>query len=339
MYHLAKMSIKRRNEMKKLHSSKWILMAVLFSFIVLLSPQTAQAADPYPTRPITVIVGYAPGGTADLTTRALADAASKMLNQPVTVVYKTGGATSVSLSLLKGEKPDGYTLGLMAVGGVRAPLMQKLSYDPVEDFTHIVQFGEFQFGVAVAASAPWKTMDQFVQYAKANPGKIRYAHPGIASGGHLGMEKLAIQLGIKWSNVPFEGDTQSITALMGGHVEAAAGAAGGWINYTDAGKIRLLSMFTEKRVPNFPEVPTLVELYKINIGGPLGISGPKGIPEAIVAKLHETFKKCIENQAFMQTTQKFGIAVVYRSPQEFKAYLKTMMVEDAEMLQKLNLRK
>jgi tripartite-type tricarboxylate transporter receptor subunit TctC len=325
--------------MKRMNGLKWFQMALLFAFVVVLSPLSVQAADPYPTRPITMYVGYAPGGTADLTTRALADAASKMLNQPVTVVYKTGGATSVSLSLLKGEKPDGYTLGLIAVGGVRAPLMQKLSYDPVEDFTHIVQFGEFQFGVAVAASAPWKTMDQFVQYAKANPGKIRYAHPGIASGGHLGMEKLAIQLGIKWSNVPFEGDTQSITALMGGHVEAAAGAAGGWINYTDAGKIRILSMFTEKRVPNFPEVPTLVELYKMNIGGPLGISGPKGIPEGIVAKLHETFKKCIENQAFMQTAQKFGIAVVYRSPQEFKAYLKTMMVEDAEMLQKLNLRK
>lgn len=326
--------------MKRMNGLKWFQMAFLFAFIVVLLPVQVQAADSYPTRPITVYVGYAPGGTSDLITRVLADAAGKMLGQPVTVVNKPGGGTAVSLMLLKGEKPDGYTLGQLAVAGVRAPLMQKLAYDPVEDFTQVMQFGEFQFGMAVAASAPWKTMDQLVQYAKANPGKIRYSHPGLSTGGYLGMEKLAMQQGIKWSNVPYEGDAPAVTALMGGHVEAAAGAAGGWKNYTDAGKIRLLSMFTEKRVLQFPDIPTLFELYKMQIGGPLAIIGPKGIPEPIVAKLHDTFKKCIENQAFsVQAAQKFGISVAYRSPQEFRTYLKAMLVEDAEMLQKLGLRK
>lgn len=325
--------------MKRIYYLRGLQMIVVFVLFFSLPTQTTYAADSYPIRPITMIVGFAPGGPTDLIMRALAETAGKILNQPVAVVYKTGGASSVSLSLMKGEKPDGYTIGLMAVGGVRAVLLQKLPYDPLQDFTHIMQFGEYQFGMAVQAGSPWKTMDQFVQYAKNNLGKIRYAHPGVGTGGYLGMERLARELGIKWSNLPYEGDSQVITALMGGHVDAGTGAAGGWKDYVDAGKIRLLSLFTEKRTSNFPEIPTLAEGYKIIVPGPMGIVGPKGMPEPIVAKLHDTFKKCMESPTFITTAQRFGISDVYRTPQDFKKYLQTMMDEDVKMIQELGLRK
>jgi tripartite-type tricarboxylate transporter receptor subunit TctC len=324
--------------MNGIYCLRWLqVMAALVLFFS-LSP-TPYAADSYPTRPITMIMGYAPGGPTDLIMRALSETAGKILNQPVAVVYKPGGASSVSLSLLKGEKPDGYTVGLMAVGGVRATLLQKLTYDPIEDFTHIMQFGEYQFGMAVAAGSPWKTIDQFVQYARSNPGKIRYAHPGVGSGGHLGMERLAAEAGIKWSSLPYEGDSQVITALMGGHVDAGTGAAGGWKDYVDSGKLRLLAIFTEKRAGNFPDVPTLAEGYKIVMPGPMGIVGPKGLPESVSTKLHDTFRKCMENPTFITTAQKFGISDVYRSPQDYKKYLRAMVDEDVKMIQKLGLAK
>jgi tripartite-type tricarboxylate transporter receptor subunit TctC len=329
---------RRRKKMKGTNCLRWLQVLVIVVLFFSLSP-TADAADPYPTRPITMIVGYAPGGSTDLIMRALSETAGKILNQPVAVVYKPGGASSVSLSLLKGEKPDGYTIGLMAVGGVRATLLQKLTYDPIGDFTHIMQFGEYQFGMGVAAGSPWKTIDQFVQHAKANPGKIRYAHPGVGSGGYLAMERLAMETGIKWSSLPYEGDSQVITALMGGHVDAGTGAAGGWKDYVDGGKVRMLALFTEKRAGNFPDVPTLAEGYRIVMPGPMGIVGPKGLPDSISTKLHDTFKKCMENPTFITTAQKFGISDVYRSSQDFKKYLRTMIDEDVEMIQKLGLRK
>jgi len=324
--------------MNGIYCLRWLQVMVALVLFFSLSP-TPYAADSYPTRPITMIMGYAPGGPTDLIMRALSETAGKILNQPVAVVYKPGGASSVSLSLLKGEKPDGYTVGLMAVGGVRATLLQKLTYDPIEDFTHIMQFGEYQFGMAVAAGSPWKTIDQFVQYAKSNPGKIRYSHPGVGSGGHLGMERLAAEAGIKWSSLPYEGDSQVITALMGGHVDAGTGAAGGWKDYVDSGKLRLLAIFTEKRAGNFPDVPTLAEGYKIVMPGPMGIVGPKGLPESVSTKLHDTFRKCMENPTFITTAQKFGISDVYRSPQDYKKYLRAMVDEDVKMIQKLGLAK
>ena len=325
--------------MRRIYGLRLLQISVAIALFLPVSTQTTLAAESYPARPITVVVGYAPGGPTDLIMRALSETAGKILNQPVAVVYKPGGASSVSLSLLKNEKPDGYTIGLMAVGGVRAAMMQKLSYDPIEDFTHIMEFGEYQFGMAVQAGAPWKSLDQFVQYAKDNPGKIRYASPGVGTGGHLGMERLAMDLGIKWTQLPYEGDSQVITALMGGHVEAGVGAAGGWKDYADAGKLRLLAIFTEKRASNFPEVPTLAEGYRIVVPGPMGIVGPKGLPEPIVAKLHETFKKCMENPTFITTAQKFGISDVYRSPQDFKQYLRKMVDEESGMIKSLSPRK
>ncbi len=312
-----------------------LFLLLLFS----ISPKTVYAADAYPTRPINMILGFAPGSSTELISRAMVECASKPLGQPIALVFKPGGASSVSLSLLKSERPDGYTLGFMAVGGVRAAILQKVPYDPIEDFSHIIQFGEYQFGMAVRADSQWKTMDQFLQYAKNNPGKVRYASPGVTSGGNLGMERLALELGIKWSNVPYEGDAQVITALMGGHVDAGVGAAGGWKDYVDGGKLRLLSLYLEKRAPNFPDVPTLVEGYKFFVPAPIGFVGPKGLPESIVKKLHDTFEKCMGSETFKTAADRFGISPVYRSSQEYKQYLRKMLADEAVLFQKIGLKK
>jgi tripartite-type tricarboxylate transporter receptor subunit TctC len=329
----------------KMKRAYWFRGLQVIVALVLISSasqnHTTHAAETYPNRPITMILGFSPGGPTDLALRALTDCASKTLNQPISIIFKPGGATSVSLSILKGEKPDGYTLGVMASGGVRASLFQKVPYDPIEDFTHIMQFGEYEFGLAALTNAPWKTMKQFLDYAKNNPDKIRYSSAGVGGGGHIPMERLAMEAGIKWLHIPYDGDAPACIALLGGHVDAAAGGAGGWKSFFESGKFRLLSVFMEKRVSSFPEVPTLIELgYNIVTPGPVAIAGPKGLPEPIVAKLNQTFKKCMEDPTFIKTAERFGVATIYRGPQELKEYLKWRMIEEeGKAIQKLGLRK
>ena len=325
--------------MKWIRCVKGLQIMAAFLLFFSLSSQTLPAAETYPNRPITLILGFAPGASTELISRAVVECASPALGQPIAIVFKPGGGSSVSLSLLKGEKPDGYTIGFMAVGGVRASILQKVPYNPLEDFTHLLQIGEYQFGMGVQSSSPWKTMDQFVQYAKDNPGKVRYASPGASSGGNIGMQRLALELGIKWSNVPFEGDSQVITALLGGHVDAGTGSAGGWKDYVDAGKIRLLSLFLEKRAPNLSGVPTLMEQYKFFIPAPIGFVAPKGLPESMAAKLHETFRKCMESQTFIKTAERFGISPVYRNGQDFKQYLRKMLDDESKLFEKMGLKK
>ncbi len=329
----------RRAKMRRIHCFKVLQIGAALLVFFLLSSPTLWAAETYPNRPINLILGFTPGSSTELISRAIAECASQALGQPIAMVFKPGGGSSVSLSLLKGEKPDGYTIGFLAVGGVRAAILQKVPYDPLEDFTHLIQIGEYQLGMGVVASSPWKTMEQFVEYAKSNPGKIRYGSPGVSTGGNLGMQRLALDLGIKWSNVPYEGDSQVIAALLGGHVDAGAGSAGGWKDYVDAGKIKLLSLFLEKRAPNLPEVPTLMEQYKIFIPGPIGFVAPKGLPEQMAVKLHDTFRQCMEGQAFIKAAQRFGISPVYRNGQDFKQYLRKMLDDESKLFEKIGLKK
>ena len=322
--------------MKRIQCLKWIPIAVAFALFLSLTPQIATAADNYPTRPITIVCGYAAGGASDIYLRALVEAARKVLNQPFVIVFKPGGATSVSLSLLKGEKPDGYTLGLLAVGGVRAAMLQDVPYNPLEDFTHIMQFGEYQFGCAVRGDAPWKTMKELLEYAKNNPNKLSYGSPGVGAGGHLVMEKLEMDYGIKCRHVPFEGDSASIAAALGGHIDFLSGGAGAWRNYYDSGKLRFLALYTEKRVDSHPGVPTLLDSgYKVAMSGPVGIAGPKGLPEPVLKKLDETFKQCMADKTFLKTIEDFGVYAQYRGPKEFTQYLQKMVAEDTPLIKKI----
>ncbi len=311
-----------------------ILAAFILSFSV--SPQSLYAADDYPARPITMLIGYAAGGGTDIIARLLSETAGKTLNQPIPPVNKPGGASSVALSLLMNEKPDGYTLGILPVGGVISALLRKVPYDPVKDFTPIMQFAEYQFGLVVRADSPWMTVQQFIDYAKKNPNKIRYASSGIGTGGHLAMERLAIANGIKWLHVPYDGDAPSCTALMGGHVDASTGSSGTWKSYVEAGKFRFLASYLEKRFSFAPEVPCLAELgYNIIASSFIGVVGPKGMPEPIVGKLNEAFRKATEDPNFIKTAEKLGISIVYRGPQDLKKLVQKTVDEESKLIQKL----
>ena len=185
-------------------------------------PEGVLAQEKYPARPINFLIGYPAGGTTDICARPLATAAGKILGQPIVIVNKPGGASAVAVATLKTEKPDGYTIGVLPSGAVLSQHMRKVPYDSAKDFTPIMQYAVYLYGLVVQTESPWKTFKDFIDYAKANPGKIRYSTAGPGTPQHLVMERLALKEKIKWTHIPFEGGGPAIAALMGGHVEASS---------------------------------------------------------------------------------------------------------------------
>ena len=195
----------------KIAMRQWLRMEMgmvgrvcFFLLVFMLAvPGYAPAQEKYPAKPINFIIGYPAGGTTDICARPLVSAASKILGQPVVVVNKPGGGSAVATALLKTEKPDGYTIGILASGAVLSQHMRKVPYDSATDFTPIMQYAIYLYGLVVQSDSPWKTFKEFIDYAKANPGKIRYATAGAGTPQHLVMERLAIHHGQSGPSFPF----------------------------------------------------------------------------------------------------------------------------------------
>jgi tripartite-type tricarboxylate transporter receptor subunit TctC len=243
-------------------------------------------------------------------------------------------------SLLKNEKPDGYTIGALATGPVAAQYLRKdVPYDIIKDFTPVIGVSDSQYGLAVRADAPWKTFKEFIDYAKSNPGKIRYSTAGPGGPQHLVMERLAEVEKIKWIHVPFEGAIPANTALLGGHVEANSSSSE-WKKQVEAGRQRLLAVYEANRNSDFPDVPTLKELgYDITALTIAAIMGPKGMDPLIVKKLHDAFKVAAATEIFKKTIRDAGMAPHYRSTEELSKFLPWLNEEMRSAIGKLDLQK
>ncbi|MGB9699593.1 MAG: tripartite tricarboxylate transporter substrate binding protein [Thermodesulfobacteriota bacterium] len=281
----------------------------------------------FPDKPITIYCGYAAGATTDLTTRALAAGAEKLLGVPVVVENKPGGGATVAAALVASKKPDGYTLGVVSTGVIAVrPHLLKVGYDPLKDFTLINQYARYIGGLCVLSESPIKTIDQFIAYAKANPG-LSYASPGMYTQQHLAVELFRQCQGLEFKHVPTKGGAEANTQLLGKHVNFVAGA-GQHIQYLKQGVFRMLMVFnTDKRDPKYPDVPTLKELGCQDAPA-LGyiVVGPKGLPEPIAKKLEETFKKVTESDEFQKVLANLEIPYDYKS----RAQLEKDVVKDYE---------
>jgi len=313
------------------------IFCLIFSGIAV--PWGTSAQEKYPTKPINFIVGYPAGGTTDICARPLVAAASKILGQPVVVVNKPGGASAVAMASLKNEKPDGYTIGILPSGAVLSQHMRKVPYDSATDFTPIMQYAVYLYGLVVQSDSPWKTFKEFIDYAKANPGKVRYSTAGPGTPQHLVMERLAPKEKIKWTHIPFEGGTPAITALLGGHVEASSQTTE-WKKHVETGRLRLLAVYGEKRMSDFPNVPTLLELgYDITAPSLICIVGPKGLSPQVVETLHKAFKEAMEDPDFIKMGHELDQPVIYRGPQDLAKHLVQMNEEVGTLIRTLGLRK
>jgi tripartite-type tricarboxylate transporter receptor subunit TctC len=320
-------------------TTKWTVI-VFSGLLATLLSSIVWAAD-FPTKPVTLICPYASGGTADIVMRGLAEATSKHLGQPVVVENKGGGGGSLGPATMAATaKPDGYTLSQMPVTLFRNPYMMKVTWDPFKDFTYIIHISGYTFGVVVKADAPWKTWDEFIAYAKANPGKVSYNTPGTGSTLHIVMESIAADKGIKWIHVPTKGGGEGTPMVLGGHTTASANSSGGWAAQVESGDLRLLATWGDQRMKRFPNVPTLKELgYGIVSTSSFGIGGPKGMDPKVVKILHDAFKKGMEDPTFLKVIDKLDMPPLYLNTEDYNKYNKKVDEEEKTMIKKLGLEK
>ena len=308
----------------------------------LLAPSVlqAQGAKDFPSKPITLIMPWPAGSGVDLWHRAMADAAGKLLGQPVVVDNRVGGSgTSGPAAMAAAAKPDGYTIAQMPVTLFRLPHMQKTPYDPMKDFTWILHTSGYTFGVVVRADSPFKTFKDVIEFARANPGKFTYATPGAGTSLHIGMEQIAQKAGVKFTHVPFKGGPEGWAAVEGGHVMADADATG-WAPLVDAGKFRLLCIWTEKRNPRWPDVPTLNELgFGLILDSPFGLAGPKGMDPAVVKKLHDAFKAALDDPKVAELMAKYDYPKRYMSTADYAKFAKQQYDEQRAVVDQLGLAK
>jgi len=319
------------------HSAVVCLLS--FAFFLAALPANLAAQDKFPAKPINLLVGFAPGGSSDVVSRALAPSAGAALGQPVVVGNKPGGGSVVMVAFLKNQEPDGYTLGNLFTGPIAAQYMRDdVPYVIKRDFTPIMGFAESQYGLVVRTESQFKTFKDIVAYAKNNPGKINYGTAGIGGPQHLVMERIAEKERIVWKNVPFSGAMPAITALLGGHVEASSNSSE-WKKFVEAGKLRLLAVYGEKRNPDFPGVPTLIELgYNITAPTVCGLVGPKGMNPRIVEKIHEGFKKALDEKEFSDIVARAGMIVKYRNTADFAAFLTDLDDQMGKIISALGLK-
>jgi len=288
--------------------------------------QPAAAQEPYPSRPISLVAPFPPGGVADLTARPVAAAMEKTLKQPVGVVNKTGAAGAVGMQFVATSKPDGYTLLLALSSILIIPEADKLFGRPpaftVDQFAPVALISADPTILVVRTESPWKTAKEFIEDAQKRPNQISYSSSGIYGTLHMAMELLSHGAGIKLRHVPYAGAGPALTALLGGHVDALASGPSVVLPQIKAGKLRALAGWGDKRVASLPDVPTFKEL-----GYPeaefyiwAGLFAPKGTPEPVLTKLREAARTGVADPDFKSAMDKLETPVAFKQGEEFQKF-------------------
>ena len=268
----------------------------------------------------------------------LAELAGKNLGQNVIIENKPGvGGTLGPGTMARTAKPDGYTISQYPLGMLRLPHMQKMQWDPLKDFTFIVGVSGYTFGFTVRTDSPYKTFNDYIEAARKNPGKIDYGSTGIGSSPHLLMEELAINAKVQLNHVPFKGNADLQSALLGGHVMAQSDATG-WDKFVESGQMRLLVTFGEKRTKRWPNVPTAKDLgYGVVSQSPYGIVGPKGMDPAVVKVLHDAFKKAMDDPKHLELLDELNQDLWYRTGDDYAKWAVETYAKDKALIERLGL--
>jgi tripartite-type tricarboxylate transporter receptor subunit TctC len=286
----------------------------------------AEAQEAYPSRPITVVAPFPPGGVADLTARPVAAAMEKVLKNPVAVVNKTGAAGAVGMQFVATSKPDGYTL-LLALSSISIiPEADKIFGRPpaftVDQFAPIALISADPTILVVRAESPWKTAVEFIEDARKRPGQISYSSSGIYGTLHMAMELLSHAAGVKLRHIPTTGAGPALNAILGGHVDALASGPAVILPHIKAGKLRALAGWGDKRVAALPEVPTFREL-----GFPdaefyiwAGLFAPRGTPDPVLARLREATRAAVAEPEFKAAMDKLETPIAFKQGDEFQRF-------------------
>ena len=306
------------------------IAVALFLTLTLVMAMPGQAAE-FPTKEVQIIVPYAAGGATDLVFRALAAATSKYLGKAVVVVNKPGGGGAIGVTEAMQARPDGYTL-LTAITPLTILPHQVKTAFTYRSFEPVINVVQDPAMLQVRADSPWKTLREFLDYARKNPGMITVGNSGAGGGVHLialAFEKAA---GVKLNHIPFAGGGPSVTALLGGHIHAVSVSPPEGIAHVKAGRLRIIALFSEKRMEAFPDVPTVREQgVPFTMGQWRGLAAPKGTPPDVVKKLHDAFKKGMEDPAFVKNATDMTVQLAYLGSAAFG----DLMAQDHERYAKL----
>jgi tripartite-type tricarboxylate transporter receptor subunit TctC len=297
--------------------SSWLItLMLLLLFAFVNSGHSQEDVSKFPSRPITFINPTAAGNPTSMAIRLLGHEAEKFLGQPVVEMNKPGGGLSIGLGALASAKPDGYTVGYAGHTGMYVtPLIEKVSYHPIRDFTPLLQWGEFNFAIGVRGDSPFKTFQDVITYARQNPKKGTYGTNGATSMQAIIVEQIAVKEKVDFTLIPFQGTSEFQTAILGGHIVFAAGDFNA--SLIESGQIRLLLLLKEKRSTEYPNVPILKDLgYDIPCPMTLNTFAPKNLPAAIAKKLEDAFARAVKEPAFIDGMKKLHIPIVYRSSKE-----------------------
>lgn len=315
-------------------------MAFFIFCMVFLSFNSMAAETAYPTRPIEMTIGFAPGAGTDLGARMVAGHSKKYLGQDIVCINKPGGAGRIAMTLTSKTKPDGYSLAATTSSCIVAsPHLEPVTYK-FEDFTYINQYGVLNFGVSVVSGSPFKTFKEVIEFARANPDKLTVGLVGVGTTDHIALQALALLENLKIKFVPFAGAAPTMTALLGGHIMIASTASSGYAPHVKGGTLRLLVTYGEERMEQSPDVPTLKELGypSLVIQSWYVIYGPKNMETSIVKKLEDAFGKAMMTPEFIKVVD--HLEIYTKKPlfgQELTKALSKHYKDNAELYKKVGL--
>ncbi|UJW81153.1 Bug family tripartite tricarboxylate transporter substrate binding protein [Hydrogenophaga sp. SL48] len=284
------------------------------------------AQGKFPDKPITLVVPSAPGGTTDFTARLVADQLSTALGQPVIVENKAGGAGNIGNQAVARAKPDGYTL-LVAYSGYQVGnphLFKKAGWDPIKDFEPVAMMTRAPQVVVIKTALPFKSMQELITFAKANPGKLNYASSGNGSIQHIAAEMLQQQTGTEMTHVPYKGAAPAVQDLLGGNVDMFITTPASVVSQIKAGKMKPLAVTSDKRLPSLPDVPTVAEagLPQFKLDSWFALYAPAGTPADVVQTLNQAVSKILQQPDVKKKAEDSGTTTEVMTPVQLGAYTK-----------------
>lgn len=305
----------------------FFVLVIGFSLVATLSVQAAE----FPTKEVQIIIPWAAGGATDLVFRALAATTGKYLGKAVVVVNRPGGGGAVGYTEGAQAKPDGYTLTTAVTPLTILPHQVKTAFT-YRNFDPVINVVSDPSMFLIRADAPWKSLKEFLDYAKKNPDMITVGNSGAGGGVHLVALAFERAAGVKFNHIPFSGGGPSVTALLGGHINAVSVSPPEGISQVQAGKLNIVALFSEKRLELFPNIPTVKE-QKIDftMGMWRGLIAPKGTPTDVIQKLHDAFKKGMEDPVFKKNAKDMSVELYFLGPEAFGK----LMAHDHEFYGKL----
>ncbi|MEP6941436.1 MAG: tripartite tricarboxylate transporter substrate binding protein [Betaproteobacteria bacterium] len=303
------------------------LAQVALVLVVATLAATQVVAQPYPSRPIRLVVPFPPGGAVDFYARVVQAQLAEALGQPIIIDNKAGASGMIGAELVAKAAPDGYTLllGNIASLAINVGIYPKMPYDPAKDFTPIIRTVDVNYVLVVHPGVPVKTVPELIAYTKANPGKLSYGSAGSGSLPHLSMELFKAQTGTDFVHVPYKGGGPMVTDLLGGSIQIAIGDQANLMPQVTAGKLRALAVASPKRSSNAPELPTIAEAGVAGFEATAwqGLMGPPGLPADVVRRLNDAFNGVMAMPAVREKLVGGGLDPIGGSPDDFARFIRS----------------